>query len=78
MTVALASVLERSFPDEYAARRDESRSTAAQGTPAAGEAPLPLFVMSCMMPGADFRPSLSLSSCLLGQTIIKISLSGPA
>ena len=58
VTVALAAILERSFPEEYEARRAETRTSAAasaNGTAAAAaadEAPLPLFVMSVMMPGA--------------------------
>jgi hypothetical protein len=50
VSVTLANLLEKSFPEEYEARRRETRSSAG-GTPEAGEAPLPLFVMSCMMPG---------------------------
>jgi hypothetical protein len=55
VTVSLAGILERSFPEEYEARRAETRSAAASATDAATtaeEAPLPLFVMSVMMPGA--------------------------
>ena len=52
VTVTLAAVLERSFPDEYEARR---RERCAEMEGAAGdahdEAPVPLFVMSIMLPG---------------------------
>ena len=50
VSVTLAAILERSFPEEYAARRAETRGLAAAGD--AGQAPLPLFVMSCVLPGA--------------------------
>ena len=53
VTVAFAAVLERSFPDEYEARRRESAAELA-GAAGAGQddAPVPLFVMSIMLPGA--------------------------
>lgn len=63
ITVTLANLLEKSFPDEYEARRQETRSAAAGGSGEdVGEAPLPLFVMSCMMPGQHcFRLLLQMS-----------------
>ena len=50
VSVTLAAVLERSFPAEYAERRAELRGARAAG--AARAAPLPLFVMSSVLPGA--------------------------
>lgn len=61
VTVALANVLERSFPEEYEARRLETR-LAADSESAAGEAAIPLFVMSCVMPGAPGSPCVFLSA----------------
>ena len=52
VSITLAAILERSFPEEYAARRAEARGLAsAQG--GVWQAPLPLFVMSCVLPGAN-------------------------
>ncbi|KAK9808920.1 hypothetical protein WJX72_006425 [[Myrmecia] bisecta] len=48
LSVTLNNILEKSFPEEYQQRRRETRSLPSE---VAGEAPLPLFVMSCMMPG---------------------------
>ena len=60
MSVTLAAILERSFPEEYGARREEARALTPRGpAPAPGDAwqaPLPLFVMSCVLPGAFHRP----------------------
>ncbi|KAI7842161.1 hypothetical protein COHA_004184 [Chlorella ohadii] len=52
VTVALKNLLERSFPEEYAARRREEQEAAA-AAPAGGapDAPLPMFVMSLLLPG---------------------------
>ena len=46
--------LEKSFPEEYAARRREEQEAAAAAAAADGatDAPLPLFVMSLLLPGA--------------------------
>lgn len=46
--------LEKSFPEEYAARRAEEQEAAAAAAPADGaaDAPLPLFIMSLLLPGA--------------------------
>ena len=52
VTRTLKNILEKSFPEEYEERRQE----AALLCPSAdGEAPLPIFVMSCVMPGARGR-----------------------
>ncbi|KAK9843647.1 hypothetical protein WJX81_000969 [Elliptochloris bilobata] len=53
VSVTLAAILERSFPEEYAARRAETRGLGAgsAGAGNASQAPLPLFVMSCVLPG---------------------------
>lgn len=49
VTITLKSLLERCFPDEYEARRQEE-SEAAAALPAT-DAPLPMFVMSMLLPG---------------------------
>lgn len=49
VTLVLKELLERSFPEEYAARRAEESAAAAAA--AAPDAPLPLFVMSLLLPG---------------------------
>ena len=58
-SVTLAAILERSFPEEYAARREEARLLTPRGAASAEgdawQAPLPLFVMSCVLPGAPHR-----------------------
>ena len=54
VTVTLKNILEKSFPVEYAQRRAEEQadlSSQLEGG-AAAEGPVPLFVMSCLMPGA--------------------------
>lgn len=53
VSVTLAAVLERSFPAEYAERRAELSGARAAGD--ARAAPLPLFVMSSVLPGARAR-----------------------
>ncbi|BDA43943.1 LON peptidase N-terminal domain and RING finger protein 3 [Coccomyxa sp. Obi] len=84
-TVALAHLLERSFPEEYAARRAETRSAAAEGAPPAGDAPIPLFVMSCMMPGEKmalniFEPRyrLMVRRCMEGARRFGMATVGPS
>ena len=48
VSITLKNILEKTFPEEYAARRQEE----GHGAPAPGEnAALPLFVMSPMLPG---------------------------
>lgn len=50
ITRALHNILEKSFPEEYEARKQETLN--ASSTPRDAVAPpLPLFVMSCIMPG---------------------------
>jgi len=64
VSVTLAAVLERSFPTEYAERRAELRGARAAGD--ARAAPLPLFVMSSVLPGARARaraPPRALPRC---------------
>lgn len=51
VTVVLKELLELSFPEEYEQRRVEERGAGAGAAPAAGDAPLPLFVMSLLLPG---------------------------
>ena len=55
--------LEKSFPEEYAARRREEQE-AAVAAPASGapDAPLPMFVMSLLLPGATVKGAMC---CLL-------------
>ncbi|KAL4442724.1 hypothetical protein ABPG77_006718 [Micractinium sp. CCAP 211/92] len=47
VTITLKNLLERSFPEEYEQRRQEEREAAAP----ASDAPLPIFVMSMLLPG---------------------------
>lgn len=49
VTIALKSIIEKMFPEEYEQRRLEARGII--GGMEGDEAPLPLFVMACMMPG---------------------------
>ncbi|KAK9809744.1 hypothetical protein WJX73_001951 [Symbiochloris irregularis] len=53
MTITLKNILEKSFPQEYAARGlEEADSTAGpRSSEVEEEAPVPLFVMSCLLPG---------------------------
>jgi hypothetical protein len=46
ITVSLQRVIERSFPEEYASRREERKSESSNR-----ESILPLFVMTTMLPG---------------------------
>ena len=65
VTRALHDILEKSFPEEYAARRQEAMeaSPSFQGD---ASAPIPLFVMSCLLPGALHAPHAALQSdCIL-------------
>jgi len=51
ITITLQNIIEKSFPEEYALRKAEVMAQ-EQGFQLGGpETPLPLFVMSCMMPG---------------------------
>lgn len=49
VTLVLRQLLQNSFPEEYEQRRKEEQGLSSA---AGGEAPLPLFVMSCILPGA--------------------------
>lgn len=49
ITVTLKAVLQHSFPQEYAQRREEECQHMGQPD---DQAPVPLFVMSCLLPGA--------------------------
>ena len=61
VTRALHDILEKSFPEEYAARRQEAMeaSPSFQGD---ASAPIPLFVMSCLLPGAPHAALQSIST----------------
>lgn len=50
ITVTLHNIIEKGFPAEFAERRAEmmAHEAAAEDRP---DAPVPLFVMCCMMPG---------------------------
>ena len=48
VTLALRQLIEKSFPEEYQQRRQEEQAAADMSD--SGEAPLPLFVMSCCLP----------------------------
>ncbi len=50
--------LEKSFPEEYAARRREEQAAAAAPAGGAPDAPLPMFVMSLLLPGAKVMGDL--------------------
>ena len=62
VTITLKNLLEKSFPEEYAARREEEGPAPAPS----GNAPLPLFVMACILPGAGRSPLSNLQSVLQG------------
>lgn len=51
ITRALHAILEKSFPEEYAARRQETLEEAAEDD--ASSLTVPLFVMQCIMPGVQ-------------------------
>ena len=53
VTVTLKNILEKSFPIEYAERRAEENAASTGRGPGecVAEPPVPLFVMSCLMPG---------------------------
>lgn len=57
VTLALRQLIERSFPEEYEARRQEERGIEHSGD--AQEAPLALFIMSCIFPSESCLPSES-------------------
>ncbi len=52
VTRALHNVLERSFPEEYEARRRETLEALEPPRDHTAPFPIPLFVMQCIMPGA--------------------------
>ena len=54
VTLALRQLIEKSFPEEYQQRRQEEQ--AAADVSGGGEAPLPLFVMSCCLPSELHPP----------------------
>ena len=47
VTITLKNLLEKNFAEEYAARREEEGPAPAPSD----NAPLPLFVMACTLPG---------------------------
>ena len=51
ITVTLQKIIEKSFPEEYAQRKAEALALEEHNKADGPETPLPLFVMSCMMPG---------------------------
>ena len=51
ITITLQKIIEKSFPEEYAQRRAEALALEEHNKADGPETPLPLFVMSCMMPG---------------------------
>ena len=55
VTITLKNLLEKSFPEEYAARREEEGAAPAPSD----DAPLPLFVMSCILPGVRCASCMS-------------------
>jgi hypothetical protein len=74
ITVSLQRVIERSFPEEYAARREERRSESWRY-----ESILPLFVMTTMLPGKTaslniFEPRyrLLVRRCMEGNRLLGI------
>ena len=59
ITITLQNIIEKSFPEEYALRKAEEAAQEQGHQPGGPETPLPLFVMSCMMPGRfTFCPSV--------------------
>ena len=61
ITITLQNIIEKSFPEEYALRKAEVAAQEQGHQPGGPETPLPLFVMSCMMPGGfTFCPSVRL------------------
>ena len=55
VTRALHNVLERSFPEEYEARRQETLEAMETPRDQTASFPVPLFVMQCIMPGTGLR-----------------------
>ena len=51
VTVTLQKIIEKSFPEEHAQRKAEALALEEHNKADGPETPLPLFVMSCMMPG---------------------------
>ena len=62
VTLALRQLIEKSFPEEYQQRRQEEQAAADMSD--SGEAPLPLFVMSCCLP-SELRFPLYLTRLLV-------------
>ena len=58
ITITLQKIIEKSFPDEYAQRKAEALALEEHNKADGPETPLPLFVMSCMMPGQFLRVHL--------------------
>lgn len=63
VTRALHNVLERSFPEEYEARRRETLEALEPPRDHTASFPVPLFVMQCIMPGAHLGSRLVLIHC---------------
>ncbi len=51
ITITIQNIIEKSFLEEYALRKAEVAAQEQGPQPGGPETPLPLFVMSCMMPG---------------------------
>ena len=51
VTVTLKAVLQHSFPQEYKQRHEEECQHISPGGQPDAQAPVPLFVMSCLLPG---------------------------
>lgn len=60
VTVTLKSILEKAFPLEYAQRQAEEQADMGAQPEGQPEAPVPLFVMSPLMPGVQLQCSLLL------------------
>ena len=50
VTLTLKNILQRAFPEDYAQRQVEELQHSAADQ--AEQAPVPLFVLSCLLPGA--------------------------
>lgn len=63
VSITLKNILEKSFPQEYAERCAEEAADAGSAANAA-EAAVPLFVMSCLMPGELLQCRSCFGQCL--------------
>ena len=65
VTITLQNIIEKSFPVELAVRKAEVAAMEQAHQAGGPETPLPLFVMSCMMPG-ELKP-VSICHCNISQ-----------